>query len=36
MESKRKDNNTELIEEAYGIKIERVENEQSLPMSQKQ
>jgi len=29
------DNNTELIEEAYGIKIERVENEQSLPMSQK-
>ncbi len=30
-----KENNLELIEEEYGIKIERVENEQSLPMSQK-
>ncbi len=30
-----KENNLELIEETCGIKIERVENEQSLPMSQK-
>jgi D-proline reductase (dithiol) PrdA len=30
-----KQNNVELIEEAYGKKIELEENEQSLPMSQK-
>ena len=30
-----KENNLELIEKEYGIEIERVENEQSLPMSEK-
>lgn len=30
-----KENNLELIEAEYGITVERVENEQSLPMSQK-
>lgn len=30
-----KENNLELIEKAYDIEIERVENEQALPMSQK-
>ena len=30
-----KSTNVELIEEAYGEKIDLVENEQSLPMSQK-
>jgi D-proline reductase (dithiol) PrdA len=30
-----KENNVELIEKAYGTKMELVENEQSLPMSEK-
>ena len=30
-----KENNMELIEKAYGTKFELVENEQSLPLSEK-
>ena len=30
-----KENNVELIEKAYGTKMELVENEQALPMSEK-
>jgi D-proline reductase (dithiol) PrdA len=30
-----KENNVELIEKAYGTKMELVENEQSLPLSEK-